>query len=220
MQAMAPVTECEDRIRHVEVYLENRNIMSPPSPNQVPDPPGFDDPFTGLDTSFPLIASRMPRTQGSPIVNANSNTLSNATTINVHPSNDIDGNDGNSRGNSTTQLPVDQGTDVKGQSIPVRVTTRSRDTSDGDSWCEDKFKLLTTEVEDQGPKVKAIRVFSIRRDPGRGLVKLTLVANDNASLVLTDNFWPRVRQMPTMEITRDTQRASCTDEWISESAAW
>ncbi|KAH3754629.1 hypothetical protein DPMN_189309 [Dreissena polymorpha] len=133
MQAMSRVTECEDRIRHVEVYLENRNIMSPPSPNHVPDPPGFDVHSTWLDTSVPLIASRMPRTQGSPIVNANSNTRKNATMINVHTSNDIDGNDGNSRGDSTTQLPVDHGTDVKGQSIPVRVTTRSRDTSDSDS---------------------------------------------------------------------------------------
>ncbi|KAH3808709.1 hypothetical protein DPMN_137066 [Dreissena polymorpha] len=162
----------------------------------------------------------MPRTQGPPIVNANSNTQTNATTINVHPSNDIDGNDGNSRGDSTTQLPVDNVKDVKGQSIPVRVTTRSRDTSYGDSWCEDEFKLvenrrverycliglrstvntrlLITEVEDQGPKVKAIRVFPIRRDPGRALVKLTLVANDIASLVLTDNFWPEyVRCLPS-----------------------
>ncbi|KAH3709592.1 hypothetical protein DPMN_069056 [Dreissena polymorpha] len=184
MQAFCRVTECEDRIRHLEVYLENRNIIIPPSPNNVPDHPGFDVLFTGLDTGVPLIASRMPRTQGSPIVNANSNTRTNATTINVHPSNDIDGNDGNSRGDSTTQLPVDHVTDVKGQSIPVRVTNRSRDTSDGDSWCEDEFKLvenrrverycliglrltvntrlLTTEVEDQGPKVKAIRVFPIR----------------------------------------------------------
>ncbi|KAH3784576.1 hypothetical protein DPMN_162535 [Dreissena polymorpha] len=75
MQAMSRVTECKDRIRHVEVYLENMNIMSPPSPNLVPDPPEFDVHFKGLDTSVPLIASRMPGTKGSPIVNANSNTL-------------------------------------------------------------------------------------------------------------------------------------------------
>ncbi|KAH3864083.1 hypothetical protein DPMN_027097 [Dreissena polymorpha] len=155
------------------------------------------------------------------------NTQTNTTTVHVHPSNDIVGNDGNSIGDSTIQLPVDHGMDVKGQSISVRVTTRPRDTSDGDSWCEDEFqlvenhrverycliglrstvntRLLTTEVEDQGPKVKAIRVFPIRRDPGRALVKLTLVANDNASLVLTDNFWPAyVRCLPWR--SRETRR--------------
>ncbi|KAH3863419.1 hypothetical protein DPMN_026407 [Dreissena polymorpha] len=113
--------------------------MCPLSPNNVPDPPGFDVPFTGLDTNVPLIASHMPRSQGSPILNANSNTQTNITTINVHPSHDIDGNDGHSRGDNTIQLPVDHGTDVKGQSIPVRVTTRSRDTSDGYNGARTSF---------------------------------------------------------------------------------
>ncbi|KAH3838055.1 hypothetical protein DPMN_111461 [Dreissena polymorpha] len=112
MQAMSRVTECEDRIRHVEVYLDKRNIMSSRSPNHAPDPPGYDVPFTGLDPNTPLNASRIPRSQGSPIVNANRNTQTHTTTIHVHPSNDIVGNDGNSRGDSTIQLPVDHGTDV------------------------------------------------------------------------------------------------------------
>ncbi|KAH3849981.1 hypothetical protein DPMN_092386 [Dreissena polymorpha] len=53
IQAMSRVTECEDSIGHVEVYLENRNIMSPPSPNHVLDPlPNLTSHSQGLIRTF------------------------------------------------------------------------------------------------------------------------------------------------------------------------
>jgi len=98
----------------------------------------------------------------------------------------------------------------KGSHISARITSRHRDSRNGDLWCDDDFHimesrrvvryclldlsstlntgLLTSENESQGPNVKTVRVFPLRRDPSRVLVKLTLVANKCASLVTTGTF--------------------------------
>ena len=124
--------------------------------------------------------------------------------------------------------------DRRGSSIPARISTRTCESGDGDMWCNEEFRLvesrrverfcllglsssintslLTEEVESYGPSVKSVRVFPLRRDRGRVLVKLTLFANESAALVLADDFWPAyVRCKPWRPRETRTQRPPTAD---------
>jgi hypothetical protein len=51
-------------------------------------------------------------------------------------------------------------------------------------------ELLKSVIEEKGPCVRGMRIFKLRRNPEKVLLKLTLIANDKARLVLSDDFWP------------------------------
>ncbi|KAH3777586.1 hypothetical protein DPMN_179034 [Dreissena polymorpha] len=99
--------------------------------------------------------------------------------------------------------------ELTGEHIPVRVTIRNEDAdtqSAGDfRWvetrrvkrfcvlglsCRVNTDVLKTVLKQKGPQVKSMRVYPLRKNPRKVLLKLTLTSNDHAGLVFTNNFWP------------------------------
>lgn len=96
-----------------------------------------------------------------------------------------------------------------GNPIPVRVTSRvSTDNQYDDGFILQTRKrtkrfcirglsskvnvdVLRTVIGKKGPKVTSMRVFPLRRNPGKVLLQLNVAADENTHLLLSNDFWPR-----------------------------
>ncbi|KAH3750593.1 hypothetical protein DPMN_185120 [Dreissena polymorpha] len=128
-------------------------------------------------------------------------------------------------------------TELIGEYIPVRVTIRN---DDADTQSAGDFRrvetrrvkrfcmlglssrvntdVLKTVLEQKRPQVRSTRVYPLRKNPRKVLLKLTLTSNDQAGLVLTNNFWPDyVKCVPW--ISRDAQRKHPSTRAISEKGS-
>lgn len=94
--------------------------------------------------------------------------------------------------------------------IPVRITNRDSNIlnqPDSDGYDENKrnrtkrycvlglssnvnINVLSAVVTRKGPKVTTIRVFPLRHNPRKVLVRMNVMADKNADKVLEDGFWP------------------------------
>ncbi|KAH3736354.1 hypothetical protein DPMN_042917 [Dreissena polymorpha] len=124
-----------------------------------------------------------------------------------------------------------------GEHIPVRVTIRNDDCdtqSAGDfrrvetrrvkRFCvlglssRVNTDVLKTVLEQKGPQERSMRVYPLRKNHRKVLLKLTLTSNDQAGLVLTNNFWPDyVKCVPWM--SRDAQRKHPSTRDTSEQGS-
>lgn len=95
-----------------------------------------------------------------------------------------------------------------GRSIPVRITKRgANDDQKNDGftvYARRRTKrfcvlglsssvntdVLKTVINKKGPTVTNIRVFTLRRSPGKIMLRVNGETDEHADLLLSDDFWP------------------------------
>lgn len=188
---VARITEIEDRVRGLEVHLEHQNIIPG---NTVP--PAVHTQLNGsVQEDSNVAPPQVDHVLRALKINSFSKptSVTNSGAVQRNPGHDV-----------TSALP--------GKPVPVRLTRREDGNSDSAGWLDDDFRLverkrverfclfglssrlnetlLLRDIEERGPKVRGISVFPLRSDRSQVRVKLTLVADERAGLVMSDDFFP------------------------------
>ena len=76
---------------------------------------------------------------------------------------------------------------------------------------ETNIDVLVKVIEQKGPKVSTIRVFSSNRDPGKAVIRLNVMADKYSDCVLDHGFWPSYTTCKPWRSRGGTLRMSHTD---------
>lgn len=204
------ITELEDRIRLLESFIDTEEIVTLASVKNVNISPTVENEESNLMNS--PVAQDCETGSIRPL----SLSESSIRKPNAHPH--TSGEHGRKHGVNTATLNVGNnsacpvpGSVDDGNPIPVRITRRLNESStvgiDEEGYSPRRRKgtkrycvlgmsrkvnvnVLTSVINKKGPKVTNIRVFQMRRDPEKVLLRLNVQADDKADMVLSDNFWP------------------------------
>lgn len=203
------ITELEDRIRLLECFIDNEEIVTIASLKHVHveqkmEPTvsfqGYHNSKTGSTKSQSLSDSMLD--------------LGIKQTHSDDHDKHCDVNMATSTRDRNEPSPASE-KEIVGAPIPVRVTRRENGAStegtghDGFSPSRRKgtkhycilgmnstvnVGILTNVINRKGPTVTNIRVFHLRRDPGKVLIRLNVQADDKADMVMSEQFWPHYIQ--------------------------
>ncbi|KAL4219954.1 hypothetical protein ACF0H5_020365 [Mactra antiquata] len=209
---MGRITELEDRIRLLEVFIDENNLISVTIASNVPLVPDNEymtsgDDITEHGTYDCLSISNMTPAQ-QPINSKRISELAHNvgdSALEAQSFND----DISSRNNvycDTTMQTHDSET-LNTNAISVRITSRDERVSHQDDFEIYRRKrtkhycvlglsknvntsVLSSVVSQKGLNVTNIAVFPMRNNPNKVIVKLNIRDNDQSERVLDDGFWP------------------------------
>ncbi|WAR02247.1 MTO1-like protein [Mya arenaria] len=176
---VARITEMEDRVRSLESFLDTEHIVTLAA---VPS-----DSFGTFENGDSTVGFQMAASETLPYDDGEQR---NRRVWEAGPDPPVSG--GN---NNTTYI------ETESHPIPVRVTEREdfhvvQRKRGNKHFCvlglssEVNTELLSTVISTKGPSVKGIRVFPLRKNAKRVLVKLTLASDEQTFCVVEDDFWP------------------------------
>ncbi|KAL4216301.1 hypothetical protein ACF0H5_024027 [Mactra antiquata] len=199
---MERIVELEDRIRNTEVYLESVNIMPHEKTYS-----SSEKNKTNLNNDSNMQPFNNPEV--NTIIDCNEcNHDSNVQVSSIPESYTVLNCNLSADDEQTVQI-LESESSMIGQPIPIWTTNRDMKgvnelyddfhvvtSKRVERFCvlglSDKvnLKVLKSVIEGKGPSVKSIRMFPLRRNPRKVLIKLNLVANEYSGYVLLNNFWP------------------------------
>lgn len=202
----------EDRIRVMEGFLDDNNIVTVASLNTHTFYGRQNDCEISKDSGRTTVAQS--KTMGTIEVNNSIDAKLTETITRSHEQIRPFEHQAGSLDNTLPNGNVRQhSVNRTGTSIPVRITDRN----DSGGKRNDKMdelgfqvqsrkhtkrfcllglssrvntELLGSIVTRKGPKVTAMRVFPLRNNPGKALVRLNVMADENADKVMNKGFWP------------------------------
>lgn len=238
------VIQLEDRIRAVESFIDVENIVTVASLNT-------HTMYCEQAVCNCRMATCVNTSRDVKQTDEDENDVINGVTTHMHKGAERVGISDNPA-KDTSQMPPEKQKTLNepisyqaenSRPIPVRITTR--DTSISNQPGNDGFDVkvrsrtkrycilglsskvnidvLSAVVTRKGPKVTTIRVFPLRNNPRKVLVRLNVMADSNADKVLENGFWPdyvtctewKPRQQQASRVRpprfRREQRRSLTD---------
>lgn len=112
-----------------------------------------------------------------------------------------------------------------GKPIPVRITTEEEfQTLRKRTKCycvlglsnKVNVRVLSTVINRKGSSVSNIRIFPLRKQPGKVLVRLNLHADSKADTVLSSNFWRDYIRCVLWEARRTPVNSRNTSHYVTQ----
>ena len=176
------VIEFEDRVRTLEYFLDDENIVT----------------IASINTEKVCV---------------NTNTVSD-TLVSVEPVNTISSVDHQPERDNNGHAERCITNNEMGKPIPVRITVRDipqDSVRDDEGFHSQKRKktrrfcvlglsrrmnvdVLTNVINNKGPTVSTVRVFPLRQDRSKVMLRINVMADNKADMMLSDGFWPSYLQ--------------------------
>jgi hypothetical protein len=217
------VTEIEDRVRVLDSFLDNENIVTISSLNV--------DTFYGRNDEAESCNTRsvdtVPNNPDMCFAEKNSRTPTEEPFIVQVERRPQPFNEAMTPTNELITSPPQTGS--SGKPIPVRISRRFDEAMIDDGYRAQRRRhikhfcvlgyrksvnvnTLYKYITEKGPTVSSLRIFPVRKSPNKVVIRLNLEDNCDANNVLEQNFWPRfVKCVPWKSRTELKRSRRCTE---------